>query len=36
LRPAESGLTVILRGNNPQGRMSALGHKRTFCYKIFQ
>src|SRR6516165_10626324 len=36
LRPAEWGLTVILRGNNPQGRMSALGHKRTFCYKIFQ
>jgi hypothetical protein len=23
------GLTVILRGNNPQDRMSALGQKRT-------
>jgi hypothetical protein len=29
LRPAEWGSTVILRGNNPQDRMSALGHKQT-------
>jgi hypothetical protein len=26
----EWGLTAILRGNNPQNRMSALGHKRPF------
>src|SRR6516225_2724687 len=30
LRPAEWGRTVILRGNNPQDRMSALGQKQTF------
>ena len=30
LRPAEWGPNVILRSNNPQDRMSALGHKRTF------
>src|SRR6516225_7065650 len=30
LRPAEWGPTVILRGNNPQDRMSALGQKQTF------
>jgi hypothetical protein len=29
LRPAEWGSLVILRGNNPQNRMSALGQKRT-------
>src|SRR5215472_12014551 len=29
LRPAEWGPTVILRGNNLQDRMSALGQKRT-------
>jgi len=27
LRPAEWGPNVILRGNNPQDRMSALGQK---------
>ena len=32
LRPAEWGLTVILRGNNPQDPMSALGQKRTFVH----
>src|SRR5215470_6709613 len=32
LRAAKWGPTVILRGNNPQDRMSALGHKRTFNY----
>src|SRR6516225_3777901 len=30
LRSAEWGPTVILRGNNSQDRMSALGQKRTF------
>ena len=30
LRPAKWGSTVILRGNNPQDRMSALGQKQTF------
>src|SRR6516165_7106656 len=29
LRPAEWGPNVILRGNNPQDRMSALGQKQT-------
>jgi len=29
LRLAEWGPTVILRGNNPQDRMSALGQKQT-------
>ena len=29
LRQAKWGLGVNLRGNNPQDRMSALGHKRT-------
>jgi len=29
LKPAEWGSTVILRRNNPQDLMSALGHKRT-------
>jgi len=29
-RPAEWGPTVILRGNNTQDRMSALGQKQTF------
>jgi hypothetical protein len=29
LRSAEWGPIIILRGNNPQDRMSALGHKRT-------
>src|SRR5262249_62424015 len=32
LRPAEWGPAVILRGNNPQDRMSALGQKRTFTH----
>jgi hypothetical protein len=31
-RPAEWGLTLILRGNNTQDRMSALGQKRTLGY----
>src|SRR5215831_19655076 len=31
LRPAEWEPEVILRGNNPKHRMSALGHKRTFA-----
>jgi hypothetical protein len=30
LRPAEWGLAFILRGNNPQDQMPALGQKRTF------
>src|SRR6516225_5310404 len=30
LRPAEWGPTVILRSNNPQDRMSALGQKQTW------
>ena len=29
LRPAEWGPIIILRGNNPQDRMSALGQKQT-------
>ena len=29
MQPAERGPTIILRGNNPQDRMSALGQKRT-------
>jgi hypothetical protein len=29
LRPAEWGLDIILRGNNPHDRMSTLGQKRT-------
>src|SRR5215469_18903806 len=32
LRPAKWGPTVILRGNNPHDRMSALGQKRTLEY----
>ena len=31
LRQGEWGLTVILRSNNPQNRMSALGQKRTYA-----
>ena len=38
LRPAEWGPTAILRGNNPQDRMSALGLGRvkTFCQERFE
>jgi hypothetical protein len=34
LRPAEWGPTVILRGNDLQDRMSALGQKQTWQHTL--